>query len=103
MRIDRRTADGRHRPRLNNKKTSMLERGLIVRKNLTKRMIEVWSMLAWGLSVKEISQALRLSPKTIEGLKYDTMVYFKIYDWDVAFLTRLAVAFGLVDTQKPIK
>lgn len=64
-------------------------------KELTKRMREVWTMLAYGLTHKEIASAWRRSVKTVEYHRAQLYYFFKFPDF--AFLVRLAIAFGLID------
>jgi DNA-binding NarL/FixJ family response regulator len=61
---------------------------------LTDRQIEILSMLARGLSSKEIGYELGLSPKTVDVHRARIMERLEV--WDVASLTRYAVRRGLV-------
>jgi len=63
--------------------------------NLTPRMREVWCMLAYGLSHKEIASAWKRSLKTVE---YHRAQLFKFFGFpDFSFMVRLAIGFGLID------
>jgi DNA-binding NarL/FixJ family response regulator len=61
---------------------------------LSRRQIEILSMLAGGLSSKEIGYELGLSPKTVDVHRARIMERLQVRD--VASLTRYAVRRGLV-------
>jgi DNA-binding NarL/FixJ family response regulator len=61
---------------------------------LTERQVEILSMLARGLSSKEIGHQLGLSPKTVDVHRARIMERLRVRD--VASLTRYAVRRGLV-------
>jgi len=61
---------------------------------LTERQLEILSMLAGGLSSKEIGYKLGLSPKTVDVHRARIMQRLQVRD--VASLTRYAVRRGLI-------
>ncbi len=63
---------------------------------LTERQTQILTMLAEGLSVKEIAYALKLSPKTVETHRARLMERLEIYD--IPTLVRYAVHRRLVKT-----
>jgi len=68
----------------------------------SKRRIQVWTLFAEGYPAKEISAMLGITLKTVSYHKCWITNYFNIRRNDAMFY-RLAVAFGLVDKQKPIQ
>lgn len=62
--------------------------------NLSGRQLEILRHLASGLSVKEIAQAMRMSYKSVDSLKYRLMRRLAIRDR--VGLTRFAIREGLV-------
>jgi DNA-binding NarL/FixJ family response regulator len=73
------------------KKVREIEDGLI---RLSMREKEVFPLLADGLSVKEISKRLYISPKTVETHKYNIMEKLKAKS--IADLTKIAIQKKLI-------
>ena len=69
---------------------------------VTPRMREIWTLLAEGLPPKVVASNLGISQKTVEFHKAHIAQLFNVRRNDAMFY-RLAVAFGLVDKQKPIQ
>ena len=61
---------------------------------LTKKEKEVFPLLADGVSIKEISRRLAISPKTVETHKYNIME--KLNTKSIAGLTKIAYKKGLL-------
>jgi DNA-binding NarL/FixJ family response regulator len=74
------------------KKVMELEDGVAA---LTNREKEVFPLLADGVSVKEISRRLGISPKTVETHKYNIME--KLNTKSLATLTKVAYKKGLLN------
>lgn len=63
--------------------------------NLSSREMEVMLMLVQGLDIKEVSESLHLSPKTVSTYKY--RLFEKLDVKNEVALTRLAIAHGMLD------
>jgi two-component system invasion response regulator UvrY len=61
---------------------------------LSTREMEVMLMLADGLKIQEIAQAMHLSPKTVATYKY--RIYEKLNTRNDVDVTRMAMRYGLV-------
>jgi len=73
------------------KKVGEIKDGLI---RLSMREKEVFPLLADGLSIKEISKRLYISPKTVETHKYNIME--KLHAKSIADLTKIAIQKNLI-------
>lgn len=63
---------------------------------VTARQKEVWTLIAEGLSTKEIAAELNISPKTVESHRAQLME--RLETWDIPGLVKLAIKVGLVST-----
>jgi DNA-binding NarL/FixJ family response regulator len=83
----------RSRLRRESRSTALRSRSAACLASLTHQQLEVLRHLARGDSVKEVSQKVDLSPRSIEGLKYRIMQQLGLHD-RVA-LARFAIREGL--------
>ncbi|MBY6185809.1 UvrY/SirA/GacA family response regulator transcription factor [Marinobacter hydrocarbonoclasticus] len=66
--------------------------------DLSERELQITMMVTSGQKVSEISEQLNLSPKTVNSYRYRLFEKLKI-SGDVE-LTRLAIRYGMVDSEK---
>ncbi|MBM4355439.1 MAG: helix-turn-helix transcriptional regulator [Deltaproteobacteria bacterium] len=72
----------------------MADAGALQTDRLTDRETEVLRLVAQGKTSKEIATILSISPKTVENHRHNIMEKLGVHD--VASLTRLALASGIV-------
>jgi DNA-binding NarL/FixJ family response regulator len=61
---------------------------------LSRRELEVFTLLADGRTVKEIADSLHISPKTVESHKYNIMEKLKVQT--ITEMTKIALKKGLI-------